>query len=119
MQALEVVGIRDRDLEPRRVRVDDLPRGEKQAELLLPRRAPGEVWIREPAVRVARIRWTLVVAVEDDAVEEGAGANDRSAGHIRHRPVAVSHLEDEILGIGRPRRVRVQPDAWSEGLGTP
>src|SRR2546426_11119715 len=53
VQALEVVGIGDRDLEPRRVGVDELAGGKEQAELLLPRRAPGEAWIREPALRVA------------------------------------------------------------------
>src|SRR5205814_6905888 len=55
VQALEVVGIGDRDLEPRRVGVDELAGGKEQAELLLPRRAPGEAWIREPAVRIACI----------------------------------------------------------------
>src|SRR5207249_10898998 len=52
VQALEVVGIGDRDLEPRRVGVDELAGGKEQAELLLPRRAPGQARIREPAVRI-------------------------------------------------------------------
>src|SRR5437762_13206585 len=52
VQALVVVGIGDRDLEPRRVGGDDLAGGEEHAELLLPRRAPGEAWICEPAVRI-------------------------------------------------------------------
>src|SRR5207237_730244 len=51
VQALEVVGIGDRDLEPRRVRVDELAGGKEHAELLLPCRAPGQARIREPAVR--------------------------------------------------------------------
>src|SRR5438876_11481325 len=45
VQALEVVGIGDRDLEPRRVGVDELAGGKEQAELLLPRRAPGQAQI--------------------------------------------------------------------------
>src|SRR5207247_11108080 len=52
VQALEVVGIGDRDLEPRRVGVDDLAGGEEQAELLLPRRAPGEACTCAAAVRI-------------------------------------------------------------------
>src|SRR6266436_5925389 len=52
VQALEVVGIGDRDLEPRRVRVDELAGGKEKAELLLPRRAPGQAWVCEPAVRI-------------------------------------------------------------------
>src|SRR5438132_12123541 len=52
VQALEVGGIGDWDLEPRRVRVDELAGGKEHAELLLPCRAPGQAWIREPAVRI-------------------------------------------------------------------
>src|SRR5439155_20035957 len=85
VQALEVVGIGDRDLEPRRVRVDELAGGKEHTELLLPCRAPGQAWIREPAVRIEGVGRCLVVAVEDDPVEEGAGADDRSPGHVRHR----------------------------------
>src|SRR5947207_8148581 len=110
VQALEVVGIRDRDLEPRRVGVDHLAGGKEQPELLLPVRTPGEARIREPAVRIARIGRRLVVAVEDDPIEKGAGANDRSRAHIGRRPVSVSLLVHEILGIRRPRRVGSQPD---------
>src|SRR5207253_10875912 len=51
VQALEVVGVGDRDLEPRRVGVDELAGGKEHAELLLPRRAPGQARIREPAAR--------------------------------------------------------------------
>ena len=116
VQALEIVRIGDRDLEPRRVGVDELARGKEQAELLLPRRASGQAWIREPAVRIGRVGWGLVVAVEDDTVEENAGADDRSRAHIRRGPVCVAHLEDEILGIGGPCRVGLQPDARGERL---
>src|SRR5947199_3637253 len=73
VQALEVVGIGDRHLEPCRVGVDHLAGGKEEAELLLPIRTPGEARIREPAVRIARIGRRLVVAVEDDPLEERAG----------------------------------------------
>src|SRR5580765_3252826 len=116
VQTVEVPGIRDRHLEPRRVGIDELAGGKEHAELLLARRAPGKSWIREPAVRIARIGRRLVVPVEDDPIEERAGADDGSPGDVGRGPVAVGDLEREVLRIGRPRRVGVEPDAGRERL---
>src|SRR5439155_4568215 len=52
VQALEVDGIGDRDLEPRRVGVDELAGGKEEPELLLCRGAAGQAWIGEEAVRI-------------------------------------------------------------------
>ena len=76
-----------------------LARREEPAELLLARGAAGEGRVGEEPVRVGAERRRLVVAVEDDAVEEVARAVERARGRVRHGAVAVRGLEGDVFGL--------------------